>query len=413
MSTRNSHYDVVIAGARCAGAATAMLLARQGARVLVLDRSRFGTDTLSTHALMRGGVRQLHRWGLLPSVIAAGTPAVRSTTFHLPGGVSTVEIKPKHGVDALYAPRRTVLDAILVEAARSAGADVRFGTSVTGLRRDRTGRVTGITGRAGAARLEVGADLVVGADGRRSAVARHAGAGAAHVAPASSGVIYRYFRGVAADGYHWYFTPGSAAGVIPTNDGLACVFAATSAERLRRELDAGAEAGLRRILTEAAPELADRIDPDGAAGPPRVFPGLPGYLRDAAGPGWALVGDAGYFKDPITAHGITDALRDAEILARVVTSWGPGAVSRYQAERDELSLRLFRMAGRIAAFDWTADEIGGHLLELNAAMAEEMAAMTHGHWGMALKPMDVSLVFKEQHQFHIHAGRRELTAGAV
>jgi flavin-dependent dehydrogenase len=388
MSTRNNHYDAVIAGARCAGAATAMLLARQGARVLLLDRSRYGTDTLSTHALMRGGVQQLHRWGLLPRVIAAGTPAVRSATFHLPGGDSTVGIKPKHGVDGLYAPRRTILDAILVDAARSAGADVRFGTSVTGLRRDRTGRVTGITGRTGAARLEAGADLVVGADGRRSAVARHAGAGAAHVAPASSGVIYRYFRGVAADGYHWYFTPGSAAGVIPTNDGLACVFAATSAENLRRELDGGAEAGLRRLLARAAPGLADRLEHGGAAGPPRVFPGLPGYLRDAAGPGWALVGDAGYFKDPITAHGITDALRDAEILARVVTSWGPGAVTRYQTERDELSLRLFRVTGRIAAFDWTADEIGGHLLELSDAMAEEMAAMTHGHWGVAGRRLD-------------------------
>jgi flavin-dependent dehydrogenase len=383
MSTRNSHYDVVIAGARCAGAATAMLLARQGARVLLLDRSRYGTDTLSTHALTRGGVLQLHRWGLLPRVIAAGTPALRSATFHLPGADTAVEIKPRYGVDALYAPRRTVLDAILVDAARSAGADVRFGTSVTGLRRDRTGRVTGITGRAGAAHLEAGADLVVGADGRRSVVARQAGAGAAHVAPASSGLIYRYFRGVPADGYHWYFTPGSAAGAIPTNDGLACVFAATSAERLRRELDAGAEAALRRLLARTAPELADRLDQRGQAGPPRVFPGLTGYLRNAAGPGWALVGDAGYFKDPITAHGITDALRDAEILARVVTSRGPGAVARYQAERDELSLRLFRVTGRIAAFDWTADEIGGYLLELNAAMAEEMAAMTHGHWGVA------------------------------
>ena len=226
----NQHYDVVIAGARCAGAATAMLLARQGARVLLLDRSRYGTDTLSTHALMRGAVLQLHRWGLLPRVIAAGTPAVRSATFHLPGTVSSVEIKPRDGVDGLYAPRRTVLDPILAEAARSAGADVRSGTSVTGLRYDRTGRVTGIIGRAGTARLKASADLVVGADGRRSAVARFAGATAAHVAPASSGVIYRYFRDDATAGYHWYFTPGSAAGVIPTNGGLACVFAATSAD---------------------------------------------------------------------------------------------------------------------------------------------------------------------------------------
>src|SRR4051794_3325844 len=163
MSTANTqHYDVIIAGARCAGAATALLLARQGARVLLLDKSRYGTDTLSTHALMRGAVMQLHRWGLLPGIIEAGTPAVRAATFHLPRAVSGVQIKPKYGVGALYAPRRTILDAILADAARSAGADVRFGTSVTGLWRDRARRVTGITGRAGAGRLEARADLRAG-----------------------------------------------------------------------------------------------------------------------------------------------------------------------------------------------------------------------------------------------------------
>ena len=382
MSTRSTqHYDVVIAGARCAGAATAMLLARQGARVLLLDRSRYGTDTLSTHALMRGAVVQLHRWGLLPGVVGAGTPPVRSATFHLADGVTTIPVKPKHGAGALYAPRRTVLDAMLANAARAAGAEVRFGVSVTGLRRSRAGRVTGITGRAGAARLEAAADLVIGADGRRSTIARCVGAGAAHVAPASSAVIYRYVRDDAVDGYHWCFRDGAAAGVIPTNGGLACVFAATSADRLPRELDGGADAAWRRILTRAAPGLAERLDHRGAACPPRVFPGLTGYLRDAAGPGWALVGDAGYFKDPISAHGITDALRDAEILACAVVSGGPDAVRRYQAERDELSLRLFRVTARIASFAWTADEIGNHLLELGNAMTEETAAMTAGDQG--------------------------------
>ena len=382
MSTRSTqHYDVVIAGARCAGAATAMLLARLGARVLLLDRSRYGTDTLSTHALMRGAVVQLHRWGLLPGVVGAGTPPVRSATFHLADGVTTIPVKPKHGAGALYAPRRTVLDAMLANAARAAGAEVRFGVSVTGLRRSRAGRVTGITGRAGAARLEATADLVIGADGRRSTIARCVGAGAAHVAPASSAVIYRYVRDDAVDGYHWYFRDGAAAGVIPTNGGLACVFAATSADRLPRELDGGADAAWRRILTRAAPGLAERLDHRGAACPPRVFPGLTGYLRDAAGPGWALVGDAGYFKDPISAHGITDALRDAEILACAVVSGGPDAVRRYQAERDELSLRLFRVTARIASFAWTADEIGNHLLELGNAMTEETAAMTAGDQG--------------------------------
>ena len=382
MSTRSTqHYDVVIAGARCAGAATAMLLARQGARVLLLDRSRYGTDTLSTHALMRGAVVQLHRWGLLPGVVGAGTPPVRSATFHLADGVTTIPVKPKLGAGALYAPRRTVLEAMLANAARAAGAEVRFGVSVTGLRRSRAGRVTGITGRAGAARLEAAADLVIGADGRRSTIARCVGAGAAHVAPASSVVIYRYVRDDAVDGYHWYFRDGAAAGVIPTNGGLACVFAATSADRLPRELDGGADAAWRRILTRAAPGLAERLDHRGAACPPRVFPGLTGYLRDAAGPGWALVGDAGYFKDPISAHGITDALRDAEILACAVVSGGPDAVRRYQAERDELSLRLFRVTARIASFAWTADEIGNHLLELGNAMTEETAAMTAGDQG--------------------------------
>jgi menaquinone-9 beta-reductase len=262
---------------------------------------------------------------------------------------------------------------------------VRFGASVSDLRRDRAGRVTGITGRAGGTRLEASADLVVGADGRRSTVAWCVGARAAHVAPASSVLIYRYVRDDAPDGYHWYFRDGAAAGVIPTNDGQACVFAATSAERLRGEPDLGTYGVWRRILAQAAPGLAERLDQRGPSGPPRVFPGLTGYLRDAAGPGWALVGDAGYFKDPITAHGITDALRDAEILARVVTSGGPGAIHRYQAERDELSLRLFRVTGRIASFDWTADEIGGHLLELGEAMAEEAAAMSAGGPGRRLE----------------------------
>jgi flavin-dependent dehydrogenase len=159
------------------------------------------------------------------------------------------------------------------------------------------------------------------------------------------------------------------------------VFAATSAQRLRRELDGGADAAFRRVLAMAAPDLADRLAQRDAVGPRRVFPGLTGYLRDAAGPGWALVGDAGYFKDPITAHGITDALRDAQLLARAITTGGPGAVGRYQAERDALSLRLFRVTGRIASFDWTADDIGGHLLELKDAMAEEVAAMTGDQLG--------------------------------
>ena len=131
----HSRYDVLVVGARCAGAATAMLMARSGLRVLVIDRGRYASDTTSTHALMRGGVMQLHRWGLLPRIVAAGTPAVRSTEFHYGEDVVQVEIRPQHGVEALVAPRRTLLDSTLVDAARAAGAEVRHGCTLVALLR--------------------------------------------------------------------------------------------------------------------------------------------------------------------------------------------------------------------------------------------------------------------------------------
>src|SRR5215471_6118563 len=123
--TMDNHYDVIVVGGRVAGAATAMLLARAGLRVLVIEAARAGTDTLSTHALMRGGVTQLHRWGLLDAVIASGTPAIRATQFTYGDHTETVEIRASEGISALRAPRRTLLDTLLLDAARAAGADIR------------------------------------------------------------------------------------------------------------------------------------------------------------------------------------------------------------------------------------------------------------------------------------------------
>ena len=163
----NTHdTDVVVVGARAAGAATAMLLARAGLDVVVVDRARHGSDTLSTHALMRGGVIQLHRWGLLDRIRAAGTPAIRHTTFHLAGGSTVVDILPGHGIDALYAPRRTVLDPLLASAAADSGATVRFGFTVNGLLRDADGRVSGVVGTDRVGRTtRINARYVVGVDG--------------------------------------------------------------------------------------------------------------------------------------------------------------------------------------------------------------------------------------------------------
>ena len=121
-------YDVVIAGARPAGTATALLLARAGVRVLVVERDTPGTDTLSTHALMRGGVMQLTRWGVADGLWAAGTPRVRQTRFVYGTEEVVVDISDQHGVDALMAPRRTVLDPALAAAAAAAGAEIRYGS---------------------------------------------------------------------------------------------------------------------------------------------------------------------------------------------------------------------------------------------------------------------------------------------
>ena len=371
-------YDVVVVGARPAGAATAMLLARAGLRVLVVDRSRYGADTLSTHALMRGGVLQLHRWGLLDRLVEAGTPAIRRTTFRYDDEEVIISISASHGVDALYAPRRTVLDPLLVDAAADAGAEVRYGVTVVGLRLDRRGRVAGIDGHDDAGRpLAVDAALVVGADGVRSSVARHAGAPVLRTGTGASAIVYGYWAGVPNDGYEWIFRPEACAGVIPTNDGQACVFAAATTARIGR----GGRAVLEAVLRDASPATAERVRSGVAPAGVRTFTGHPGLVRQAWGPGWALVGDAGYWKDPLGAHGLTGALRDAELLARAIISAAttdepePVALARYQATRDHLSRPMFDAMDIIAAQRWSEDEIGPLLRRISAAMADEVTAI--------------------------------------
>jgi flavin-dependent dehydrogenase len=371
-------YDAVIVGARAAGAATAMLLARAGLRVLVVDRSRYGADTLSTHALMRGGVFQLHRWGLLDRIIDAGTPPIRRTTFRYAHDDVTVTIKPSHGVDALYAPRRTLLDPVLVDAAVAAGADVRYGVTVTDVRRDRTGRVIGVEGRDDIGRpIAVDAGIVIGADGLRSTIAERVGAPVEHAGFAAGAVVYGYWSGIDADNYEWSYRPGFAAGLIPTNDGLTCVFAGSTPHRIGR----GGRQALDQVVRYASPTIAGRVAAGTAPAGVRTFAGRPGYLRRAWGPGWALVGDAGSWKDPIAAHGLTDALRDAELLAGAVVASASGnapepqALAAYQATRDRLTVPLLTTADAIATYDWNADQIGPLLLQLSTAMTDEIEAI--------------------------------------
>jgi flavin-dependent dehydrogenase len=370
-------YDVIVVGARPAGAATAMLLARWGHRVLVLDRMQPGSDTLSTHALMRTGVLQLERWGLLDGVIHAGTPPVHRVTFHY--GTETVPIDVRQ---PLYAPRRTVLDPVLADAAIRAGAEVRFGARVRGLLRA-DGRVVGVYGTtADGVSFTAAATVVVGADGRTSLVAREVDAPTTHRGRASGGTIYAYWKDVDVDGYHWSFVPGSMAGAIPTNDGLTCVFVSASTGRFLEELRTDLNDAIPDVLAQHDPALAERIMSGRRVTPPHGFAGIAGWLRRPHGAGWALVGDAGYFKDPSTAHGISDALRDAEYLARAVDAGLRGhepltrTLAGYERTRDEQSLALLRATEVVAAFDWSLAQVQRAHLDLSEAMKQEVAALT-------------------------------------
>ncbi len=369
--TARSRFDVAVVGARCAGAATALLLARAGARVIVVDHDEPGTDTMSTHALMRGGVLQLARWGVLDAVLAAGTPIVTRTEFHYGADRVAVDIRPAFGTEGLCAPRRTVLDLALVRAAAAAGAEFRFGTSCDGLLRRDDGRVSGLRLRGPGGRVEtVSAGIVIGADGRRSAVARHAGAEVRAVGLHAGACVYAYCPGLPNRGYRWYYAPGAAGGIIPTNDDLSCVFLALPRGAFDVSLRGRGRDAVARAIDGLLPAMSEELggfDPETGL---ITFRGEPGFVRQSVGPGWALVGDAGYFKDPITAHGITDALRDAEILAAAVLAGRP---EDYPPTRDALSAGFARLTDEIASYGWTLDELKAKHLALNVEMKREQA----------------------------------------
>jgi flavin-dependent dehydrogenase len=373
-------YDVVVVGARVAGASTALLLARAGLRVALVDRSRYATDTVSTHALMRAGVMQLSRWGLLGRVVSVGTPAVRSAQFHYGNeNIIRVAILPRAGVDALYAPRRYLLDRLLVDAAQEAGAHILHQTTVTTLRRDTKGRIHGVSAltRDGRA-IHIPARMTVGADGIRSTVAELVGAPVLRRAQHASAVLYRYLTGLHAESYEWAYRRGAAAGLIPTNDDQTCIFVGTTPARMNALRRDGTQHAFATLLARAAPALVDQVASGTWASRVHGWAGAPGHIRRSWGPGWALVGDAGYFKDPITTHGITDALRDAELLStQILQSLShrlPETIARwrYEATRHRLSHELFTATEDVASYDWDMDVMPSLLRRVSAAMNDEV-----------------------------------------
>jgi flavin-dependent dehydrogenase len=310
--------DAFIVGTRCAGAALAMLLARRGCNVVAVDRATFPSDTLSTHFLWPRTTSFLAGWNLLEKLAATGCPAIDLVTADYGAVAIKGRPAPVRGTAAMYCPRRTVLDLLLVEAARTAGAEIREGVTfrdliwngdrVVGARtQDRHGQST-----------EERASVVVGADGLWSLVARAADAATDLYHEALTCGYYAYWQGVFTEGVEFYIRHGSDILVFPTHDGLTCIWAGRSHADWNR-YRANVESTYHEIIS-LAPNLAERLKSARRASPFRGTSKLPNFYRQSYGKGWALVGDAAYHRDPLPGMGIGDAFLGAELLADALTS---------------------------------------------------------------------------------------------
>jgi 2-polyprenyl-6-methoxyphenol hydroxylase-like FAD-dependent oxidoreductase len=348
-----TRHDVLVVGTRCAGASLAMLLARSGHKVLAIDRAHFPSDTVSTHFLWPRTTSFLAKWGLLDKLAATGCPPIERVTADY--GPVAVSGRPTSvdGTEVMYSPRRIVLDLLLVEAARAAGAETREGTTFRDLIWE-AGRVVGarLQDKDGTV-AEERATIVVGADGIWSPVGRAAGAATdIHHESLTCG-YYAYWAGVPTTGVEFYVRPGRDILVFPTHDGLTCIWAGRchvdwSTYRANVE-------GVYRDIIALAPGLARRLAAARQASPFRGTSKLPNFYRRSFGKGWALVGDAAYHRDPLPGMGIGDAFLGAELLANAIQAGLAGnsdlhdELGRYQAAFRERTMRVFEYTLRAAA----------------------------------------------------------------
>ena len=322
------HFDVIIVGARCAGSPLATLLSRAGMRVCVVDRAGFPSDTPSTHGVQPSGVTILDQLGVLEPLLKVA-PAIERGMVQMDdvrievGGLSELVGAP------MVNARRVTLDAILLDGAAAAGAEVRTRTAVTSLLED-GGRVVGVETTAG----ELRAPLVVGADGARSTVARLVGAAEYHRTPPGGIFLWAYLEGVPAENDGLWLGKIGDHGFLasPTDSGLfmaAVVLPMDRREELRRDRETAHAAALTHW-----PELEASLAGARQVGPIRMMSRWHGFFRESAGPGWVLVGDAGHFKDPTPGQGISDALRQAVELAAAIEQALGGAASADQPLHD-------------------------------------------------------------------------------
>jgi 2-polyprenyl-6-methoxyphenol hydroxylase-like FAD-dependent oxidoreductase len=337
-----------------------MLLARAGFSVRLLERSARLGDVVSGHMIKPAGVARLRRWKLLDAVLATGCPQLDDRVLWLDGKPHRPPtLEPGTGP---IAPRRTVLDPILLTEAVRAGAEVETGVSVHGLLRE-GGRVTGVMTSAGQRR----ARLVIGADGRNSRIARLAGASTYHDHPPVTFAYYAYWRGCPLTGVHAWLEHGRFFGIFPVGDGLTLAFV----QGPRGEYPAFRRDPLKAYVSElrSRPALARLLGEGVIAGRLRGTAALPTFFRTSSGPGWALAGDAGHHKDPAIARGIADAFRDADLLAlAVVDGWDgdlEAALAEYGRQRDQCAIPLSEVNLAIARLDLPVEALGAAWLQMS------------------------------------------------
>ena len=371
-------YDVIIVGARVAGSPLGMLLAKKGHSVLLVDRSTFPSDIMSTHYIQQEGVKRLQDWGLYDKVMATNCPSLPRIVFHIDDVAMPAGPAPE-GMPEALCPRRTVLDAILVDAAREAGAEVREGFSVQELLIE-DGTVAGIKGRgADGVPVEERARMTVGADGQHSIVARAVDAPEYNTHPALTCGYYSYFSGLPMPSNEAQGYMGNKAGVLafPTNDSLTCVGAGVDVNHFHEFRD-DIEGRFYEILERASPAFAARVR---AAKREERWIGTAdtrNFFRKPYGSGWALCGDAGYHKDFTTGLGISDAFRDAEFLSEALEASLSGreplddALAAYQKRRDEAAEPMYEATVFFASFP-TMEEMAAAMQQQAAAQQAEAA----------------------------------------
>ena len=369
-----NHFDAIVVGARCAGSPTAMLMARKGYKVLVVDKATFPSDTISTHLIHPPGVAALKRWGLLDRVLATGCPPIDTYAFDL--APCTISGTPGTADSPVsYSPRRTVLDKLLVDAASEAGAEIREGFTVEELVIE-DGQVIGVRGHGrGGRTVTEYARVTIGADGRYSFVAKALRPEQYHEKPKLQVSYYTYYSDLPMNGrYETSLRPDRGFAAWATNDDLTLVIGGwpfAEFEENRKDVE-----GNFLETLEVAPAFAERVR---AARREERFAGaaISNYFRKPYGPGWALVGDAGYNKDFITAHGIQDAFRDAELCAAALDETFSGvrsfdsAMGGYQSTRDAQVLPMYELTCQLA----TLEPLPAEMQQLLSAIHGNQEAM--------------------------------------